>query len=105
MLRILLHGFAAAFLFCLAAPPGDAAAQDGAGRGYVAGIPDLPLMPGLKELPDSGLVFDKPGGRIVEAFARGDVTAQAVIASTMAPCRSSAGGARRPAPTCAKASV
>src|SRR3546814_17721527 len=80
MLRILLHGFAAAFLFCLAAPPGDAAAQDGAGSGYVAGIPDLPLMPGLKELPDSGLVFDKPGGRIVEAFARGDVTAQAVIA-------------------------
>src|SRR3546814_12004018 len=37
-------------------------------------------MPGLKELPDSGLVFDKPGGRIVEAFAQGDVTAQAVIA-------------------------
>src|SRR3546814_11270477 len=64
MLRILLHGFAAAFLFCFAAPPGGAAAQDGAGSGYVAGIPDLPLMPGLKELPDSGLVFDKPGGRI-----------------------------------------
>src|SRR3546814_18049836 len=31
-------------------------------------------------MPDSGLVFDEPGGRIVEAFARGDVTAQAVIA-------------------------
>lgn len=84
MLRILLHGFAAAvlfcFLFCFAGLPGGAAAQDGAGSGYVAGIPDLPLMPGLKELPDSGLVFDKPGGRIVEAFAQGDVTAQAVIA-------------------------
>src|SRR3546814_12182436 len=41
---------------------------------------DLPLMPGLKELPHGGLVFDKPGGRIVEAFARGAIAPQSVIA-------------------------
>lgn len=45
---------------------------------YVEGIPDLPLMPGLKPLPDSGLVFDKPAGRIVEAFAEGSMTVQSV---------------------------
>jgi hypothetical protein len=37
-------------------------------------------MPGLKELPESGLVFDKPGGRIVDAFAQGSMTPQSVIA-------------------------
>ena len=47
---------------------------------YVEGIPDLPLMPGLKSLPDSGLVFDKPAGRIVEAFAEGSMTLQSVRA-------------------------
>jgi hypothetical protein len=47
---------------------------------YVEGIPDLPLMPGLKSLPDSGVVFDKPGGRIVEAFAEGSVTPQSIFA-------------------------
>ncbi|MPZ09159.1 MAG: hypothetical protein GEU89_02985 [Kiloniellaceae bacterium] len=84
MFRALLHGFFATVLFCLAALPGLAAAQaagdDGAGDGYVAGIADLPLMPGLKALPDSGLVFDKPGGRIVEAFAEGAMTRQSVVA-------------------------
>lgn len=41
---------------------------------YVAGVADLPLMPGLDEMKESALVFDKPGGRIVEAFAAGAVT-------------------------------
>lgn len=77
MLRTLLHGLAAALLFSLLAVPGPAAAQSK--DGYVAGIPDLPLMPGLEELPDSGLVFDKPGGRIVEAFAEGRMAPQRVI--------------------------
>jgi hypothetical protein len=79
MLRALLHGVTLAALLCLAALP--AGAQSAAGDGaYVAGIPDLPLMPGLKELPDSGLVFDKPGGRIVEAFAEGSMAPQSVAA-------------------------
>ncbi|MGO1119017.1 hypothetical protein ACTL6U_09945 [Rhodovibrionaceae bacterium A322] len=34
-------------------------------------LPDLPLMAGLSELTDAGLSFDKPEGRIVEAFAQG----------------------------------
>lgn len=28
---------------------------------------DIPLMPGLEELPDHTLIFDKPGGRIIES--------------------------------------
>src|SRR3546814_13035596 len=79
MLRVLLHGLVAALL-CLAAPLAVAQGVAGDAPGaYVAGIPDLPLMPGLKELPHGGLVFDKPGGRIVEAFARGAIAPQAVI--------------------------
>ena len=38
---------------------------------FVAGFDDLPLMPGFAEDPGLGVVFDKPEGRIVEAFARG----------------------------------
>src|SRR3546814_13945014 len=80
MLRVLLHGRVAALL-CLAAPLAVAQGVAGDAPGaYVAGIPDLPLMPGLKELPHGGLVFDKPGGRIVAAFARGALAPQSVLA-------------------------
>ena len=34
---------------------------------------DMPLMPGLAELPSRGLAFDKPEGRIAEASAAGKV--------------------------------
>lgn len=51
-----------------------------AGDGFVAEIPDLPLMPGLTELSDAGVVFDKPSGRIVEAYAQGVVSRDAVQA-------------------------
>jgi hypothetical protein len=47
---------------------------------FVAEIPDLPLMPGLEEVPDAAVVFDKPAGRIVEAYAEGAVTRAAVAA-------------------------
>lgn len=53
-----------------------AAAQDS--DGFVGGVADLPLMPGLAEMPDRGLIFDKPGGRIVEAYAAGAVAPDAV---------------------------
>lgn len=83
MYRALLSGLVAALL-CFAALCGLAVAQDAADNAaastYVAGISDLPLMPGLKELPESGLVFDKPGGRIVEAFAQGSMAPHSVIA-------------------------
>jgi len=35
-------------------------------------------MPGLREITEAGMVFDKPSGRIVEAFAEGPVSRQAV---------------------------
>lgn len=54
-------------------------AQDGGGVAFVSGIEDLPLMAGLVEAPDDALVFDSPVGRIVEAYASGDVTVGAVL--------------------------
>lgn len=60
-----------------AAQSGVAGAGDDAA--YVSGIQDLPLMPGLAEVPDAGVVFDKPSGRIVEAYAEGAVSKAAVI--------------------------
>ncbi len=47
---------------------------------FMAGVADLPLMPGLAEVPDAGVVFDKPAGRIVEAYAEGAVSRAAVTA-------------------------
>ena len=72
-LRALAWGLTLAAL-ALAGPRGPLAAQDG----FIAGVEDLPLMPGLSEIADAGLVFDKPSGRIVEAFAEGAVSRQAV---------------------------
>jgi hypothetical protein len=54
---------------------GSASAQE---PQYLSEIQDLPLMPGLTEVDGAGLVFDKPNGRIVESYARGDVEASAV---------------------------
>ena len=49
-------------------------AQDvGDSADTVAGIPDVPLMPGLVEQPEATVVFDKPEGRIVMAVAQGPV--------------------------------
>jgi hypothetical protein len=84
MLRNLLNGICIVVLFVLVLPgamvPRDALAQDAQADTYVEGIPDLPLMPGLTAVPESGLVFDKPAGRIVQAFAEGSMTMQSVIA-------------------------
>jgi hypothetical protein len=60
----------------LGAAAGPAAAQPD--DGYVADIADLPLMPGLDEVPEAGVAFDKPGGRIVSAYAHGAVGAAEV---------------------------
>lgn len=51
----------------------------GAADGFVAGIDDLPLMPGLRALPGEGTVFDAPGGRVVEAWAEGPASREAVL--------------------------
>jgi hypothetical protein len=57
------------------------AGQPGAaepGDGYVADVADLPLMDGLQEVTEAGMAFDKPSGRIVEAYAHGAVDTAAV---------------------------
>lgn len=46
---------------------------------FVSGVDDLPLMPGLAALPTQTVVFDAPGGRIVEAWADGTVSREAVL--------------------------
>ena len=58
--------------------PRTAAAEEA--TAYVAGIDDLPLMAGLEAVPDAGVVFDKPSGRIVEAYAEGAVSRAEVAA-------------------------
>ena len=65
MSRLRLHRLAAALLLVLAgiAP---ATATD-----FLSGVEDLPLAPGLREVTHAGMVFDTPGGRIVEAYAVG----------------------------------
>ena len=74
--RLLFAALIAALTLAgLAAPGPGAQAQD-----YIAEVEDLPLMPGLAEIEDAGVVFDKPDGRIVEAYAQGRVTREAVLA-------------------------
>lgn len=41
-------------------------------QGFFAGLPDVPLMPGVIELEEQGLSFDKPEGRILVAVASVD---------------------------------
>lgn len=47
---------------------------------FVAGLEDLPLMPGLEAMRGTGVRFDTPQGRIVEAYATGPVTRGAIEA-------------------------
>ena len=47
---------------------------------FFSNVEDLPLMSGLREVVDEGMVFDKPEGRIVEAIAIGAVSREAVAA-------------------------
>jgi hypothetical protein len=56
--------------------PNPGAADEAA---FVAGVEDLPLMAGLAEVAGAGVVFDKPGGRIVEAYAEGAVSRADVL--------------------------
>lgn len=49
-------------------------------QGFLSAYEDLPLPPGMTEVADSGLSFDTPAGRIVEAFARGPLKAGEIIA-------------------------
>lgn len=57
------------------APP--ALAEDDA---FIYGANDVPLMPGLEEVPSLRIVFDKPEGRIIQLFVRGNVSETEVTA-------------------------
>lgn len=46
---------------------------------YFSEVPDLPVMPGLDEVRDAAVSFDKPGGRIVELYAQGAAEPEAVL--------------------------
>ncbi|WP_435641028.1 hypothetical protein [Micavibrio aeruginosavorus] len=48
------------------------AGAQAADQRFFSNISDLPLMPGLYELPDAAVVFDKEEGRIVESAAAGE---------------------------------
>lgn len=55
-------------------------AQSAASSGaFVTGLEDVPLMPDLQDVPDAAVIFDKPAGRLVEAYAEGDVESAAVM--------------------------
>jgi hypothetical protein len=45
---------------------------------FLSIVEDVPLMPGLAEVPDTATVFDKPAGRIASTEAKGAVTAASV---------------------------
>ena len=47
---------------------------------FLEAVEDLPLAPGLVEDREAAMVFDKPGGRIVEARASGRRSPSAVAA-------------------------
>lgn len=47
---------------------------------FLAGFEDVPVMPGIEIVEGSGVAFDSPAGRIVQAYASGPVTREAVRA-------------------------
>lgn len=57
MKKLFLTGL---FVLMLGAPAAFAETQ------YLVSLPDIPLMPEMKELKDSGVLFDKAEGRIIE---------------------------------------
>ena len=40
---------------------------------FLSVLPEMPLMPGLVEVPDTKVIFDGPSGRIVEIIVIGNV--------------------------------
>ena len=46
---------------------------------FLTGFSDLPIMPGMQELPDANISFDTVSGRIVEAFAKTEQTVERIL--------------------------
>jgi hypothetical protein len=47
---------------------------------FISGFDDLPLMPGMTEIPDTDVSFDTTAGRIVIAFARSPIGQNKIMA-------------------------
>jgi hypothetical protein len=56
------------------------AAHGGRAEQFLAGFEDVPVMPGIEVVGGAGVAFDSPAGRIVEAYASGPVSRDAVRA-------------------------
>jgi hypothetical protein len=63
-----------AFALILLLAPGSAWAE-----AFLSAYEDLPLAPGLTEVMGSGMSFDSPSGRIVEAYAHGAPKAAEIL--------------------------
>ena len=46
---------------------------------FLTGFSDLPIMPGMQELPDANISFDTASGRIVEAFAKTEQSVERIL--------------------------
>tara|TARA_Y100001960_G_scaffold330653_1_gene425269 strand:+ start:1181 stop:1531 length:351 start_codon:yes stop_codon:yes gene_type:complete len=46
---------------------------------FFSNVEDLPIMHGLEEIFEAGMVFDKPEGRIIEVIAIGAVSHEAIL--------------------------
>lgn len=66
MKKFVLTFFVLVFSFCSSALTAQTQQYEAQ---FFSTIRDIPLMPGLKELTDQTLVFDKPEGRIIESVA------------------------------------
>ncbi|CAK0780137.1 Carboxypeptidase regulatory-like domain-containing protein [Azospirillaceae bacterium] len=73
VLTALALGVAALLLMAPEGPSRLGASIAQAAGKYLDGFEDLPLMPGMSPMPGESLIFDKPGGRIVQAAAQGRV--------------------------------
>ena len=45
---------------------------------FLTGFDDVPVMRGMSQIQNQDLVFDTPGGRIIEGYVAGSVTRTAV---------------------------
>src|SRR5690606_32279159 len=70
----------AAALLVLVLPTAPVAQEPVESPGFFNDLQDVPLMPGLSEMLDRSLVFDKPEGRIVETTASADTAPEAIRA-------------------------
>lgn len=82
VLRAALSGLSLCLMITLGAllNSGAAVAQNSSSPGaFVTGLEDVPLMPDLQDVPEAAVIFDKPAGRLIEAYAEGDVEGAAVM--------------------------